>query len=92
MPISTILGWIATILFTIELIPQYFKTIKTQTVKGVSVIQYLLFLVGNIIALIYAIMISQPPLVIKYILALIAVIIYLTIYYLTWRKENDCNK
>ena len=34
--IINILGWTATIIFSVMLIPQLIKTIKTKTVKGTS--------------------------------------------------------
>jgi MtN3 and saliva related transmembrane protein len=71
MDIAQILGWIATILFSIMIIPQMIKTIKMKKTEGVSVMLFGIFLIANMIALIYAIMISQGPLILKYIIAII---------------------
>jgi len=57
------LGWIATFLFSVMLIPQIIKTIKSKDTKGVSLLLFIIYLIANVIALIYAVMIAQPPLV-----------------------------
>ena len=90
MEIAQILGWIATFLFSIMVIPQMIKTIKSRDTGGVSLLLFIIFLVANIIALIYAIMISQPPLIIKYIIAIVTTITYIAIflYYYTRNKEK----
>ena len=80
MEIAQILGWIATFLFSIMIIPQMIKTIKSRDTSGVSLLLFIIFLVANIIALIYAIMISQPPLIIKYIIAIVTTIAYIAIF------------
>ena len=90
MDIAQILGWIATFLFSIMIIPQMIKTIKSKDTKGVSLLLFIIFLIANIIALIYAIMISQPPLIIKYIIAIISTVAYIVIFlfYYTKKKIN----
>jgi uncharacterized protein with PQ loop repeat len=75
-----VLGWIATFLFTSMMIPQTVKTIRTKDIKGVSIWMFLINFVANCVALCYATMISQGPLQVKYILALIATSIYLLVY------------
>lgn len=85
--IAQILGWVATFLFSIALIPQIKKTAQTKTVEGVSSWTFIINLVANIIALAYAIMISQGPLVIKYVIALALTAGYLMLYAMTPRKK-----
>lgn len=89
MDTAQILGWIATFLFSIMIVPQIIKTIKSRDTSGVSLLLFIIFLVANIIALIYAIMISQPPLIIKYIIAIVTTITYIAIFlfYYTRKKE-----
>lgn len=70
MTIDQILGWTATVLFTVCYIPQIVKTIRTGTIEGVSVWMFLIQFVANVIALAYAVDIGQKPLVVKYVLAL----------------------
>ena len=88
LEISQILGWTATILFTSMLIPQILKTIKTKSTKGVSLALFVVYLLANIVALIYAVLINQYPLMIKYNLAIIISIFYLTIYIVYYAKER----
>lgn len=80
MDTAQILGWTATFLFSIMVIPQIIKTIKSKDTSGVSLLLFVIFFIANIIALIYALMISQPPLIIKYIIAIITTLIYIGIF------------
>jgi len=86
--LAQVLGWIATILFSLMIIPQMIKTLKTKSTEGVSLLLFVTFLIANIIALIYAFMIAQPPLIIKYELGIMTTIFYLTLYY-TYSKNNS---
>ena len=85
MQVQDILGWIATILFTVCYIPQIMKTRKTKTIEGLSFRLLFISLLANVIALWYTILIKQPPLQVKYILAMIFVgvclFFYLRIYF-----------
>ena len=80
MEISQILGWLATSLFSLMLVPQVIKTIKTKNTEGVSLSLFIIFLTANVIALIYAIMIGQFPLMFKYSLAIMTTSFYITLY------------
>ena len=75
-----ILGWIATILFSIMLIPQIIKTIHQKDTSGVSLLLFITYLVANIIALVYALMIYQQPLIIKYGIGIGTAVFYIAIY------------
>jgi len=88
METSQILGWVATILFSIMIIPQIIKTIKLKDTKGVSLFLFIIFLVANIIALIYAMMINQTPLMIKYSIAIVTTIFYIGLFIYYKRKNN----
>lgn len=90
MNTAQILGWIATFLFSIMVIPQIIKTIRLKDTNGVSLFSYVIFLIANAIALIYAIMIFQPPLIIKYIIAIATTLIYTAtfLFYYFRRAEN----
>ncbi len=91
MELAQILGWIATFLFSIMVIPQIIKTVKSKDTSGVSLLLFVIFLIANIIALIYAILIYQLPLIIKYIIAIITTITYILIfwhYYLQKKRKN----
>lgn len=88
MDLAQVLGWTATFLFSIMVIPQIIKTIKSKDTKGVSLLLFIIFLVANIIALAYAILISQPPLIIKYIIAIITTIAYIGIFLYYYSKKD----
>lgn len=85
---AEILGWIATFLFTILIIPQIIKTIKIKKVDEVSLGLYILLLLANIVALVYAILINQPPLLIKYVLGIITTTFYIGLYAYYSRRKN----
>jgi uncharacterized protein with PQ loop repeat len=80
MSLASILGWIATALFTVCYIPQIIKTYRTQTVDGLSFRLLFLSFVANIVALCYATLIGQPPLQIKYVLAMVFLAVCLYLY------------
>ncbi len=88
MEVAQILGWIATVLFSIMIIPQMIKTIKSKDTNGVSLLLFIIFLIANIIALTYAIMISQPPLIIKYGIAIITTIAYIILFLFYFTKNK----
>lgn len=90
MNIAQILGWISTFLFSIMVIPQIVKTVKSKSTDGVSLPLFIIYFIANIIALVYAFMISQPPLIFKYVTAIITTAIYLTIFFL-YHKRNIVN-
>ena len=88
MDTAQILGWIATFLFSIMIIPKMIKTIKRKDTSGVSLMLFVIFLVANVIALTYAFMIDQSPLIIKYTIAIITTLIYIGLYfYYTIQKK-----
>jgi uncharacterized protein with PQ loop repeat len=91
IPIDQILGYTATIIFSIMILPQLIKTLKTRTTKGVSILFYLMYFTGNIIAICYAILINQTPLKIKYSFALLTTGIYI-VYYYKIKKEESIKK
>ncbi len=80
MELADILGWTATTLFTVCYIPQIIKTSKTQTIDGLSFRLLFISFTANIVALCYATLIKQPPLQIKYILALLFLSICIGLY------------
>ena len=88
MDVAQILGWTATFLFSIMIIPQMIKTIKSKDTRGVSLLLFIIFLIANIIALIYAVMISQPPLIIKYIIAIVTTLAYIAIFLFYYAQKK----
>jgi MtN3 and saliva related transmembrane protein len=84
--IDQMLGWIATFLFSIMVLPQIIKTIRSKDTTGVSLGLFVLYLNANIVALIYAFMINQPPLIIKYVLAIVETIIYIAVFLMYYKR------
>lgn len=80
LEIAQILGWTATTLFSLMLIPQIIKTIRLKDARGVSLIFFIVYLIANIIALVYAFMIQQYPLKIKYSLGILTSLFYIGIF------------
>lgn len=85
--IASILGWVATIIFSLMLIPQIIKTAKSKSINDISLSLFILYLIGNIFAIIYAYLIWQPPLLLKYSLAIITTIFYISLYFYIKNKE-----
>lgn len=56
------------------------KTIKTKDTSGVSLFLFIIYLVANSIALVYAFLIGQPPLIIKYVIAIATTVAYLILF------------
>ncbi len=88
MELAQLLGWIATFLFSIMIIPQMIKTIKLKDTGGVSLLLFIIYFAANIIALVYAFLIYQPPLIIKCIIALLTTIIYLVLYWIYYNRKR----
>lgn len=84
---AQILGWIATILFTICYLPQIARMLRTRSVKDISPAFLFIVLVANIVALFYSLLIQQPPLIIKYV-AGIAVSVTCIYFYFRIRNEQ----
>ena len=89
MDITQILGWTATVLFSVMVIPQMIKTIRLKDTSGVSLLLFIIYLIANVIALIYAFLIAQTPLIIKYVIAIITTVIYLGLYWMYWKRRQD---
>ncbi len=89
MDLAQILGWIATILFSIMLIPQIIKTIKSKDTNGVSLLLFVIYLVANIVALFYALLIDQTPLLIKYSIGIATTIVYIGLFLFYYKREQN---
>jgi len=89
--LSQILGWTATILFSFMLIPQVIKTIKSKDTRGVSLLLFIIYLIANIVALNYALLIGQIPLMIKYSFAIGITIFYIGLFFHYKKKyKSSC--
>jgi len=84
---AQILGWVATILFSVMVIPQIIKTIRLKDTSGVSLLLFVIYLIANIVALVYASLIYQPPLIFKYIIAIVTTVFYIGLF-CVYRKRK----
>ena len=89
MELAQLLGWVATFLFSVMIIPQMIKTIKLKDTSGVSLLLFITYLIANTVALIYAFMIHQTPLIIKYIIAIITTVVYLALYRAYYKRSAN---
>ena len=89
MDLAQILGWIATFLFSVMVIPQIIKTVRTKDTSGVSLLLFITYLVANVVALAYAFLIYQPPLIIKYIIAIVTTVIYVGLFLVYYKKKKE---
>jgi len=90
--LANVLGWIATVLFSICFVPQILKTYRTKTIDGLSFRLLFISLVANVVALIYAILIKQPPLYVKYVLAIICLVICIVLYLKIYFKNKQSDQ
>lgn len=84
-----ITGWLNCILLSVAVIPQIIKTIKTKITNGISIWVYVLIFIGNVDALIYATLIQQASLQIKYIFGLLMALFYILVYFKYKGVENE---
>lgn len=57
------LGFVAAALTTCSFIPQAWKTIKTQDTSSISLLMYVLFVIGIILWLIYGVLMESKPMI-----------------------------
>ena len=60
-----ILGFAAAMLGTVSLIPQVIKTWKSHSVKGISLIMYIIISVDSVLWLIYGSVLNLTPLIVQ---------------------------
>lgn len=77
--IADIIGFLAGILIAISIIPQIFKSVKTKKVEDISLLMLLIIISGEVLWIIYGIMIKSYPIITVDSFALIAVLIMIYI-------------
>jgi uncharacterized protein with PQ loop repeat len=88
MDTASVLGWVATVMFTVCYVPQIIKTYRSETIEGLSFLLLFISFIANIVALAYATMIAQPPLQVKYFLAITLLAATLVLYVKTWYSQK----
>jgi len=91
MSLISFLGWTQTVLFSILILPQLFKTVRVKKVDDISIWTFVIGLIANIVALWYAILIIQPPLIFKYVSGGILCALYIVffLYYSHKQRKRD---
>ncbi|MFA5995774.1 MAG: SemiSWEET transporter [Patescibacteria group bacterium] len=64
MNIITIIGTLAAGCTTISFLPQAIKTIKTRETKDISLLMYVLFIIGITLWLVYGVLLHEWPIII----------------------------
>jgi MtN3 and saliva related transmembrane protein len=83
-----ILGLLAATLTTISFFPQAYKVIRTRNTQGISLLMYVILVVGVFLWLLYGIVKSDLPIILANIVTLIPtlVILFLKVRELIKRK------
>jgi len=79
------------ILMNFAYLTQSYKIIKTKSVKGVSLITYLIFASGISVWLIYGISIKSSPIIISNVVSVIGAISVVILYLIYSKKESRNN-
>lgn len=72
-----LLGYAAGILVVISLLPQVIKSWKTKSTKDISLARYVIYIIGLILWIIYAIIIQNGPVAVMNSIGLILAILIL---------------
>lgn len=83
-----ILGFIAAILGTFSLVPQVVKTMRSQSVSGISMIMYIIITVDSLLWLTYGIVLSIAPLIVQSTITFSCSFIMI-IMKLLWEKKKS---
>ena len=78
-----ILGYLAGILVVISLLPQAIKSWKTKSTKDISLTRYVIYIIGLVLWIVYAIIIENGPVALMNSIGLILAlsILYLKLKY-----------
>jgi len=60
-----ILGYIAGLLILVSLVPQIIKSWKTKSTKDISLLRYIIYIIGIIMWLIYGSLLNNGPMIIS---------------------------
>lgn len=59
-----IIGYIAGILMSVTMLPQIIKSLKTKSVKDISLLMIIILIIGSFLWMIYGILINSLPIII----------------------------
>ena len=72
--LTNIIGYSATVVATLIMLPQLIKTIKTKRVEDISMMMLIIFMVNNILWVIYGILSNGNPVIVANIIVFIIVL------------------
>lgn len=78
-----VIGWVGAICFSICAIPQAIKSWQTKSAKDLSSAFLILWVLGEILTLIYVLPKGHLPLIFNYVFNLLALVV---ICFFKWRK------
>jgi len=83
MPLVDIIGYLAGFFILISIIPQIVKSWKTKSTKDLSLLRYLVYVVGVILWTVYGLALNNGPMIVinSINLCLAASMIYLKLKY-----------
>ena len=83
MKVIDILGYVAGALVVVSLLPQFIKSWKTKSTKDISLWRYIIYAIGLILWITYAILIKNGPVVLTNTVGLVLAvsILYLKLKY-----------
>lgn len=83
MPLIDIIGYAAGIFVAISLIPQVIKSWKTKSTKDLSLLRYLIYIIGVFLWLVYGFALHNGPMIAMniFILSLALSVLYLKLKY-----------
>lgn len=78
-----LLGYFAGILVVISLLPQVIKSWKTKMTRDISLLRYIIYVIGLILWVVYALIIENGPIAVMNIigLGLASAVLYLKVRY-----------
>lgn len=85
-----LIGWIGSVIFTISSLTQLINNIKTGNSNGLTWSFLLLWLLGEILTLIYVVLLVNYPLIFTYTCDIL--ILLVIIYYKLFPRLNDSTK
>ena len=80
MKFSVICGYVSTVLFSVMLLPQVYKTVKTKSAKDLSIYFLILFFIGSILRGYYSYTIKATPIILNNIIVAIIMVILMVLY------------
>jgi MtN3 and saliva related transmembrane protein len=74
-----ILGYVAGSLVVISLLPQAIKSYKTKSTKDISLLRYVIYIVGLVLWITYAVIIQNGPVAVMNSIGLVLALIILAL-------------